>query len=83
MNKEKKVDNSSVETPEDITKRKKNNKRYYIHAQLKKSGHEVIANERFIIKKSRELSDIDEKRIRELIDMGYCVTDKMFPEWEK
>lgn len=80
MNKCENVDVSSVDTPEDIAKRKKNNRRYYIHAQLKKSGHEVIASGRFIIKKTRELSDIDEKRMRELIDMGYCVTDKMFPE---
>lgn len=63
-----------------IGKRIKDNRRYYLHAQLKKSGHEVIASERFIIKKSRELSSIDEKRIRELINMGYCVTDKLFPE---
>ncbi len=80
MNKDENVDVPSVDTPEDIAKRKKDSKRYYIHAQLKKNGHEVLSSQRFIIKKSRELSDIDEKRIRELIDMGYCVTDKMFPE---
>jgi len=51
---------------------------YRLHYQLRKRGNKVNARQRFVTKRAKELSPIEQKYITELIAMQYCVCDDMF-----
>jgi len=51
---------------------------YRLHYQLHKRGNKVNARQRFVTKRAKEVSPIEQKYIAELIAMQYCVCDDMF-----
>jgi hypothetical protein len=57
---------------------KRKNRRYRIHYQLKKAGNIVMARSMSVTKRDRELSNIENKYLVELVGYGYAVCDKLF-----
>ena len=51
---------------------------YRLHYQLRKRGNKVNARQRFVTKRAKEVSPIEQKYFKELIAMQYCVFDNMF-----
>ena len=58
--------------------KKQQRRLYRLHYQLRKRGNKVNARQRFVTKRTKELSPIEQKYITELIAMQYCVCDDMF-----
>jgi hypothetical protein len=61
---------------EEDVKRKR--RRYRLHYQLKKNGNSVFAYTRTIIKRQRDLTEVENKYLAELAGYGYGITDKLF-----
>ena len=55
---------------------------YKLHYQLRRRGNKVNAREKFITKRAKEVSAIEQKYIAELVANQYGVCDQMFEEHE-
>ena len=53
---------------------------YKLHYQLRRRGNKVNAREKFITKRAKELTAIEQKYIVELVASQYGVCDQMFTE---
>jgi len=62
-----------------VTK-KQRNRLYKIHYNLRKKGNHVNGRKRSVIKRKRELTDIERKWLTELQNYDYCVSDDLFSE---
>jgi hypothetical protein len=57
---------------------KQRQRAYQLHYRLRKRGHKVLAKQRTIIKKSIDVSKIENKWLNELTAMCYAVCNPMF-----
>jgi len=57
---------------------KSKRRRYRLHYNLKKKGNDVNARKRMITKRAKQVSDIEQKWLNELIGQQYCVCDGLF-----
>jgi len=55
---------------------------YKLHYQLRRRGNKVNAREKFITKRAKEITAIEQKYIAELAANQYGVCDPMFSEFE-
>ncbi len=60
-----------------ITKQQQRRK-YKLHYNLRKKGNTVITKERMVIKQKKEVTEIESKRLNELIAFGYGITESLF-----
>ena len=56
----------------------KQRRRYKLHHNLRIKGNTVVAREKLVTKRAKEVSEIEKKWLRELVAMGYCVGDGLF-----
>ncbi len=61
-----------------IITKKQQRRKYKLHYNLRKRGHRVVMKERMVVKCEREVSNIENKWLNELIAFGYGVCDDMF-----
>lgn len=60
---------------EDVRERRR---RYRLHYNLRKKGNSVVTREKFVTKRAKIVSDIEQKWLVELVSYGYCVGDGLF-----
>ena len=53
-------------------------KKYRLHYCLRKKGNEVIAKNKMVTKRAKVVSPIENKWLRQLSELGYCVVDGIF-----
>lgn len=58
--------------------KKQQRRKYKLHYNLRKKGNEVVARERWVMKRAKEVSPIEKKWLTELVSFGYCVSDGLF-----
>ena len=72
--------NELDDEPRDVEKQvsKKLRRRYTLHYNLRKRGNTVNTKEMWVEKRAREVSSIENKWLKELMNLGYCVSDALF-----
>lgn len=60
-----------------ITKQQKR-RMYRLHSNLRKKGNDVNARSRTVTKRAKQVTDIEQKWLNELINFQYCVCDGLF-----
>lgn len=58
--------------------KKQQRRKYKLHYNLRRAGNEVIARERWITKRAKEVSGTEKRWLAELVNLGYCVGDGLF-----
>lgn len=61
-----------------IMDKKQQRRKYKLHHNLRRKGNTVVAPERWVIKRAKEVSEIEKKWLAELLGFGYCVCDGLF-----
>ena len=63
--------------------KQKQRRKYKLHFNLRRKGNTVVAREKFVTKRAKEVSGIEKKWLAELVGFGYCVGDGLFtpPFW--
>jgi hypothetical protein len=57
---------------------KQQRRRYRLHYNLRRKGNTVIARERTVIKRAKQVSDTEFKWLKELLTFGYGIMDNIF-----
>jgi hypothetical protein len=57
---------------------KQKRRQYKLHYNLRKKGNHVVARERTVFKRAKQLSDVETKWIGELLTFGYGIMDGIF-----
>lgn len=58
--------------------KQKQRRKYKLHYNLRRKGNDVVAREKFVTKRAKEVSPIENKWLTELVGFGYCVCDGLF-----
>lgn len=58
--------------------KQKQRRKYRLHYNLRRKGNTVVAREKWVTKRAKEVSEIEKKWLGELVDLGYCVGDGLF-----
>lgn len=57
---------------------KKHRRRYTLHYNLRKKGNTVNTKDMWVEKRAKEVSSIENKWLKELMNLGYCISDALF-----
>jgi len=60
-----------------ITQKQKR-RQYKLHYNLRCKGNTVIARERMVFKRAKQLTDVETKWLKELLAFGYGIMDGIF-----
>jgi len=61
-----------------MTTAKQKHRMYRLHYNLKKKGNTVIARERMVFKRAKQLTDRENSWLGELLSFGYGIMDGIF-----
>lgn len=61
-----------------VIDKKARRRMYTLHRNLRKKGNDVVTKQRFVTKRAKVLSEIEQKWCNELVNYGYCVGDGIF-----
>ena len=56
----------------------KTRRKYKLHYNLRRKGNMVVTSQKWVTKRAKEVSDIENKWLSELVNFGYCVGDGLF-----
>lgn len=59
-------------------KQKQRRRRYKLHYNLRRKGNEVVTRQKFVTKRAKVVSKIEQQWLEELVGFGYCVGDGLF-----
>lgn len=58
--------------------KQKQQRKYKLHYNLRRKGNTVVAREKLVTKRAKEVSPIEQRWLAELVGFGYCVGDGLF-----
>ncbi len=61
-----------------MEKRRLQRRKYRLHYNLKKKGNRVVAREKLVTKRAKEVTPVEQRWLMELVGYGYCVGDDLF-----
>lgn len=64
---------------------KQKRRKYRLHYNLRRKGNTVVTRQRWVTKRAKQVSEIEDKWLSELVGFGYCVGDGLFtpPHYEE